>query len=57
MKGDRRNMGAEKKTYSFTLETALMDRIALCAKAENRNLSNMVGTILLRYLEKQEKKQ
>ena len=47
-------MGVEKKVYSFRLEQELMERIARRAKAENRTLSNMVETILLRYCQQEE---
>ena len=43
-------MGIEKRTYSFRLEETLVERLRQYAKAENRNLSNMVETILLQYL-------
>lgn len=43
-------MGIEKKTYSFRLDEGLVERLRSYAKEENRNLSNMIETILLQYL-------
>lgn len=43
-------MGIEKKTYSFRLDEGLVERLRGYAKEENRNLSNMIETILLQYL-------
>ena len=40
-------MGIEKKTYSFRLEENLVEQLRVYAKEENRNLSNMIETILL----------
>ena len=42
-------MGIEKKTYSFRLEEDLVEQLRVYAKEENRNLSNMIETILLQY--------
>ncbi len=43
-------MGIEKKTYSFRLEENLVEQLRVYAKEENRNLSNMIETILLQYV-------
>lgn len=43
-------MGIEKKTYSFRLEEDLVEQLRVYAKEENRNLSNMIETILLQYV-------
>lgn len=43
-------MGIEKKVYSFRLEEALVEQLRAYAKEENRNLSNMIETILLQYV-------
>lgn len=43
-------MGIEKKVYSFRLEEALVEQLRVYAKEENRNLSNMIETILLQYV-------
>lgn len=43
-------MGIEKKTYSFRLEEDLVEQLRIYAKEENRNLSNMIETILLQYV-------
>lgn len=45
-------MGIEKKTYSFRLEEDLVEQLRIYAKEENRNLSNMIETILLQYVSK-----
>lgn len=44
-------MGIEKKNFTFRLNEELVDKLRLCAKNENRNLSNMVETILINYIE------
>lgn len=43
-------MGVEKKVYSFRLEEDLVEQLRVYAKEENRNLSNMIETILLQYV-------
>ena len=43
-------MGIEKKVYSFRLEEDLVEQLRVYAKEENRNLSNMIETILLQYV-------
>ena len=45
------DMGIEKKTYSFRLEDELVEALRQLAERENRNLSNMVETILKKYVE------
>ena len=47
-------MGVEKKTYSFRLEENLVEQLRVYAKEENRNLSNMIETILLQYVSNRE---
>lgn len=47
-------MGIEKKTYSFRLEEDLVEQLRVYAKEENRNLSNMIETILLQYVSNRE---
>ena len=44
-------MGIEKKTYSFRLEDELVEALRQLAEMENRKLSNMVETILKKYVE------
>ena len=44
-------MGIEKKTYSFRLEDELVEALRQLAEKENRKLSNMVETILKKYVE------
>ncbi len=46
-------MGVEKKTFSFRFNEDMVDQLRICAKAENRTLSNLVETILLNYLRDQ----
>lgn len=50
-------MGIEKKTYSMRLDESLAEKIRAYAAAENRNLSNMVETILLQYVAKREQEE
>ena len=45
------DMGIEKKTYSFRLEDELVEALRQLAEKENRKLSNMVETILKKYVE------
>ena len=47
-------MGIEKKTYSFRLEENLVEQLRVYAREENRNLSNMIETILLQYVSNRE---
>ncbi|MDO4269819.1 MAG: ribbon-helix-helix domain-containing protein [Eubacteriales bacterium] len=46
-------MGAEKPVYSFRLNPELVDALKVLAKEQNRNLSNLVETILIEYVKKQ----
>lgn len=48
-------MGIEKKVYSFRLETQLIERLQTYANEENRSLSNMVETVLKRYVAQKDK--
>ena len=50
-------MGIEKKVYSFRFDEDMIDKLRVYAEAENRNLSNMVETILLQYLSKCEQEE
>lgn len=50
-------MGIEKKVYSFRFDEDMIDKLRVYAEAENRNLSNMVETILLQYLSKREQEE
>ena len=45
------DMGIEKKTYSFRLEDELVEALRRLAEKENRKLSNMVETILKKYVD------
>lgn len=47
-------MGIEKRTYSVRLDEQMVEKLRVYAKEENRNLSNMIETILLQYLSKRE---
>lgn len=49
------HMGIEKKVYSFRLDEELAERLKVQAAAENRNLSNLIETVLKEYLKKKEK--
>lgn len=46
-------MGIEKKTISIRLDDEMIRELQLLAKKENRNFSNLVETILKKYLEEQ----
>ncbi len=48
-------MGVEKKVYSFRFDEEMVDRLRSYARAENRTVSNLVETILLKYLSDREK--
>ena len=50
-------MGIEKIVYSFRFDEDIIDKLRVYAEAENRNLSNMVETILLQYLSKREQEE
>lgn len=43
-------MGLEKKVYSFRLEDELIDVLKKISVEQNRNLSNLVETILKEYV-------
>ena len=43
-------MGIEKKVYSVRLEEDLIKELKIISKKENRTLSNLVETILKKYL-------
>lgn len=47
-------MGIEKRTYSVRLDEQMVEKLRAYAKEENRNLSNMIETILLQYLSNRE---
>ena len=47
-------MGIEKKVYSFRFDEAMVEKLRVYAKEENRTISNMIETILLQYLSKRE---
>lgn len=46
-------MGIEKKTISIRLDDEMIQELQLLAKKDNRNFSNLVETILKKYLEEQ----
>lgn len=48
-------MGIEKKTYSVRLEEELAEKIKRYGALENRNFTNMVETILQKYISEREK--
>lgn len=50
-------MGVEKKTYSFRFDETMIEKLRGYAAEENRNLSNMIETILLQYLSKREREE
>ena len=50
-------MVVEKKVYRFRLEIGLVEDLQTYAKQENRKLSNLVETVLKRYVEEQKKKE
>lgn len=43
-------MGVEKKVYSFRLDINMVNQLQHYAEKENRNLSNLVETVLKNYL-------
>ena len=45
-------MESKKKIYSFRLDQETIEKLQYYADQENRTLSNMVQTILKRYLKK-----
>ena len=50
-------LGVEKKVYSFRLEESMVEQLRICAAQEHRTFSNMVETILWRYLQEIQKKE
>lgn len=48
-------MGIEKKVYSFRLNEELMTSLKKISEEQNRNLSNLVETILKDYIKSKEK--
>ena len=47
-------MGIEKKSFSVRLDEEVIERLRVIAHEENRPISNLVETILKRYLVTQE---
>jgi len=43
-------MGIEKKVYSVRLDEELLNELKTIAKDENRTLSNLVETVLKKYI-------
>lgn len=48
-------MGLEKKVVSVRLSEETIEKLKLYAEQENRNLSNIIETVLLNYIKKREK--
>ena len=48
-------MGVEKKVYSFRLDTEMVAQLQHYAEEDNRTLSNLIQTILKKYLEDKRK--
>jgi len=48
-------MGIEKKVYSVRLDESILNELKAIAQEENRTLSNLVETILKRYVQAQNK--
>ena len=46
-------MGIEKKVYSVRLDEELLNELKKIADEENRTLSNLVETVLKRYVQSQ----
>jgi len=46
-------MGIEKKVYSVRLDEELLNELKTIAENENRSLSNLVETVLKRYVQLQ----
>jgi len=44
-------MGIEKKVYSVRLDEELLAELKAISKEENRSLSNLVETVLKKYLQ------
>jgi len=49
-------MGIEKKVFSVRLDDELLEALRTIAKKENRTVSNLVETVLRRYVTKENKK-
>ena len=43
-------MGLEKKVYSVRLDESLLNELKIIAESENRSLSNLVETVLKKYV-------
>lgn len=50
-------MGIEKRTYSFRLDEEFVTQLHAYAAEENHTLSNLVETILKRYVAEREDKE
>ena len=48
-------MGVEKRVYSFRLDEGMVNKLKDYAAQENRKFSNLVETILLKYIAEREK--
>ena len=44
-------MGIEKKVYSVRLDEVLLHKLKTIAEKENRTLSNLVETVLKKYVQ------
>ena len=44
-------MGIEKKVYSVRLDEELLTELKMISKEENRSLSNLVETVLKKYVQ------
>ena len=47
-------VGVEKKVYSFRFDEDMVNKLRTYAAQENRRLSNLVETILLKYISERE---
>ena len=47
-------MGIEKKVLSIRLDEEFIDELKKIAKSENRNLSNLIETVLKKYVNSKE---
>ncbi len=50
-------MGVEKKVYSFRFDEEMVDKLRSYAREENRTVSNLIETILLKYLSNREREE
>ena len=48
-------MGVERRVYTFRLAEEVAEKIREYGQMENRNLANMVETILMQYIAEREK--